>query len=242
MKILIFTILFALACLLGSPPKSGQPTSTEIDGQNYALIFGADYQQALLTYAQQSEKWKKYFITKQEFEVMSAVVFPELIRYSQVQDLMETEVLTVAYIQQGSQLCDFSIGQFQIKPSFLEKVESYFEGNEHFAYLKYPKREKSSHEAQSLREQRLQRLENFHWQLCYLHCFYVLMEGKTQHLLLSTAEKINLYATAYNAGFEHTLEQLDKKKTESYFPYGKNFEGKQYNYAAISVQFFEKLH
>ena len=52
-----------------------------------------------------------------------AIVFPELIRYSKLQDVIESNDLKVLYVQFGDTYSNFSIGRFQMKPSFCEQLE-----------------------------------------------------------------------------------------------------------------------
>ena len=56
-------------------------------------------------------------------ELAVAVVFPELVRYSALMDFMETTAVKALYQQKGVKGADFSIGRFQMKPSFVEDLE-----------------------------------------------------------------------------------------------------------------------
>ena len=47
-----------------------------------------------------------------------ATVAPEMIRYSQVRDLMETTALELAYVRWGREGADFSIGRFPDETQF----------------------------------------------------------------------------------------------------------------------------
>ena len=51
-----------------------------------------------------------------------AVIFPELVRYSALRDKMEITLLKALYINLGDEYANFSIGQFQMKPSFAEII------------------------------------------------------------------------------------------------------------------------
>ena len=62
------------------------------------------------------EVCKKYDSDK---NLLAAVIFPELVRYSSFRDLLETGVLEALYIEKGSDVANFSIGKFQMKPSFI---------------------------------------------------------------------------------------------------------------------------
>ena len=63
----------------------------------------------------------------QQQEVM-AVVYPELLRYSPAQDVIEVEVNRRLYALHnlGGVRTDFSMGLFQMKPSFAERIEGYY--------------------------------------------------------------------------------------------------------------------
>ena len=56
-------------------------------------------------------------------ELAVAVVFPELVRYSALMDFMETTAVKALYQQKGVKGADFSIGRFQMKPSFVADLE-----------------------------------------------------------------------------------------------------------------------
>lgn len=54
-----------------------------------------------------------------------AIVSPELIRWTAFKDFFETTALELLYVKKGKTYADFSIGHFQIKPSFVEQLEAY---------------------------------------------------------------------------------------------------------------------
>lgn len=57
-------------------------------------------------------------------EVLS-IVFPEIIRWNEFQDVIEISADRTLYVNGGSKLGDFSLGSFQMKPSFIESLERY---------------------------------------------------------------------------------------------------------------------
>ena len=63
--------------------------------------------------------WRSFDVDPQ---IAEAVVWPEMERYSRLQDLMETTANYGTYITTGGGP-DFSIGLFQMKPSFVEEME-----------------------------------------------------------------------------------------------------------------------
>ena len=52
-----------------------------------------------------------------------SIVFPEVIRFNSFSDFIETKTLEWVYVDYGAEKADFSIGLFQMKPSFIEKLE-----------------------------------------------------------------------------------------------------------------------
>ena len=68
--------------------------------------------------------------TETEATELAAILFPELIRYSVYKDFFETQALELLYIDYGKKTADFSIGRFQMKPSFAEAVEAYILAHE----------------------------------------------------------------------------------------------------------------
>ncbi|MCP4442925.1 MAG: hypothetical protein GY810_28805 [Aureispira sp.] len=206
---------------------------------DYSKIFGADHQQAM-EYCQ-TEKETINAVT-QKYKVptnaVMSIVFPELIRYSTFKNFFESTALEYAYTKGGSKVADFSIGRFQMKPSFAEKLELALQ-TDNTLKVKYSTLiEYSTKNLQSQREKRVARLGSLNWQLIYLCGFYDLMQTKTKNI--SSAEgKIKYIATAYNCGFdkeEATILKWMKRKT---FPYGAKYpESHQYNYAEVALDFY----
>lgn len=91
---------------------------------NYKQAFGSDY-----TWAVNWLQQNKAVIQKNadQFNIpakaLMAIVFPELIRYNTVFDALEINSLRYLYVSEGKDYADFSVGYFQMKPSFAEMVE-----------------------------------------------------------------------------------------------------------------------
>ena len=56
-------------------------------------------------------------------EMAEAVIWPEILRYSVIRDIIENTLNYSTYIRLGSSGFDFSVGRFQIRPSFAERLE-----------------------------------------------------------------------------------------------------------------------
>jgi hypothetical protein len=59
-----------------------------------------------------------------EYAYAVAVIFPELVRYSALRDMIEISLLKTLYVNLGEEYADFSVGPFQMKPSFAEEVNN----------------------------------------------------------------------------------------------------------------------
>jgi len=171
-------------------------------------------------------------------KLLTAIGFPELIRFQLLKDFFETSGLEILYINKGKEYADFSIGYYQMKPSFAEDLENYILSNnalpEHCksitTYL--PKNDKE------IRKERIARLKSFSWQLKYMACFCVVMDTKTRNMpFQSFTKKLKYYATAYNTGFLKPDAEIRNSQLKSYFPYGPKFTDEQYKYADVSEYF-----
>lgn len=168
-----------------------------------------------------------------------SIVFPELIRWSAFQDFIETTANEVLYVQKGKEAANFSIGHFQMKPSFVEQLEEYVATHEALTTFNYVvikgKAEKEC------RKERIERLKQFAWQLRYAHVYWLVAKDKFKNRTFkSPKERIRLFATAYNYGFfrpESDIEAWQKKKA---FPFGAQYNGEQVAYADLAIEFYEK--
>lgn len=90
---------------------------------NFEEIFGNNYEKAISFIEQEKaipKKIESYGLPTKE---VVAVIFPELIRYNSIQDKMETFALESLYVKYATDYANFSIGVFQMKPSFAEQIE-----------------------------------------------------------------------------------------------------------------------
>ena len=98
--------------------------STTAFSVNYPKVFGRDWTDANRFVREHHEEWKQEFeLFGVDARLAEAVVFPELIRYSIWKDEIERAAVNGLYISKGREGADFSIGRFQMKPSFAEEVE-----------------------------------------------------------------------------------------------------------------------
>lgn len=211
---------------------------------DFLTIFGEDYQNAeIFCKKHQVEIQIKADHYKLPAKELKAIVFPELIRYSSFQNFFETKALEYIYTEHGSAAADFSIGPFQMKPSFVEKLEVVLEQNEElrkkFEQLQIP----SSYEIKEQRVLRLKRLQKRSWQLDYLCCFYCFINQKFNAKLasLNHHHRLKWIATAYNTGFDKSFERIEAAMYRASYPYGSKYpENGQYVYAEVTLHYYQR--
>ena len=86
---------------------------------NYQDLFGDDWNKAV-TFEKENRSWIEDVLAKNHisYPLAISIVFPELVRYSALRDKMEITLLKTLYVNLGEDYANFSIGQFQMKPSF----------------------------------------------------------------------------------------------------------------------------
>ncbi len=172
---------------------------------------------------------------------VSAIIFPEIVRYSIYKDFFETKVLEYYYVRDGAKAADFSIGAFQMKPSFVEQLEVEVKKNP--ALKKYNSITKfQSNDPQGIRSERIERLKNVVWQITYANCFCTMMDNKFQNINFSTTEKkLQFYASAYNHGFNCSANEINKWIKIKSYPNGYGNEKSNYCYVDVALYFYNEL-
>lgn len=192
--------------------------------------------------AERGDDWAEVF---RRFDLSPAecqsIIFPELMRYSALQDAVEEAALLSLYVRGGKELSDFSIGQFQMKPSFAEEVEAAWMASplRHEYQIYFPRGE--SREA---RRRRVERLADDEWQCVYIAMFVrLLLEREPSLLGLPAEDRVALVATSYNYSFSASLGQLRSARSRKYFHLSL-FRLKDtpcYSYAEIAVVRFKEI-
>ncbi len=190
--------------LLGLP-------QTDAFAQSHAQRLANEWRQAAGRVTACRATWTEVFASLQVVsEECEAIVFPELLRYSRLQDGMEQAALHILYVEGGKERANFSIGMFQMKPSFAEEVEA--------AWMKSPMRhiyklyfDRSGH--REARQRRIKRITDERWQCVYLALFVRLLLEREPKLAEMPAEKrVALLATAYNFSFQAPLKTLYRQQ------------------------------
>ena len=208
----------------------------------YEAIFSSGYENAMAFLKQNHELIDDVLDNDEEKRaVIIAVGFPELIRYSLLMDFFEAKANEIIYINYGKEKADFSIGRFQMKPSFIEKMEDYVK-NSYLLADRYKRIYNFANDSciKEIRKERIQHLKSTEWQLYYLSCFYDIMNERFMHLTWKNTEnKIRFYATGYNHSFNANKKTIEHWIDKKIFPYGIQSDQKQYSYNKISVYFYK---
>ncbi len=165
-----------------------------------------------------------------------AVIFPELMRYDRVKDGIEYGVLLAPYIRKGVAGADFSVGMFQMKPSFAEQVEQAWmrSGMRHEYGLYFVLSDN-----EDVRRKRVERLGDERWQCVYLGIFVrLMMEREPSLSSMAPEERVALLATAYNYSFTASMDELRRRMTRKTFhlDFLKSDKTTFYSYAELAVE------
>jgi len=185
----------------------------------------------------------QYQSLQEEARLALAIGAPEIIRYQYFRDFLETVSLELLYVHHGTEVADYSIGPFQMKPSFVELLEKKLVNLDiagDYALLT----EYQTELVPETRRERLRRMQDQDFQLLYLKAFrYVCkrqygayLEGK------STLQMLQFMATAYNLGLDQSINEITSYADCAYFPFGKSYPGKQYAYGQLTVEIFNNLN
>ena len=209
---------------------------------NYKQAFGNDY-----TWAVNWLQQNKAIIQKNadQFNIpakeLIAIVFPELIRYNTVFDAIEINSLKYLYVSEGKDYADFSVGYFQMKPSFAEMVEQDLAALKETFFISRSKLSALYNQVDNEpnRKARIARITSTEMQIQYLCAFYKICEQKfANKKFSSTTDKVRFFSTSYNAGYHRTYESLQSFQKKKYYHTGKLFTSQGYNYADISIYYF----
>lgn len=183
---------------------------------NYQKAFGDDWTQAEQFAREHHAEWKQEFdLFGVDARLAEAIVFPELIRYSRWQDEIETAAVNGLYVLQGTSGANFSIGRFQMKPSFAEEVEAAWNQS---ALAKEYGFVFNLQDGVEARRSRIRRLSSMQGQCRYLAIFVRLQFLRHPQLLqLELREQVGMLATIYNRSFSTTWEQVCQLRHQKHF-------------------------
>lgn len=186
-----------VAFLAAQTLPSGQDLSAELGNRYFDAI---DYLK--------KNTWMSDTLKKEKIQPAFAfgIVFPGLVKYSAIKDVMETGATRMLYVQSGRKYSHYEVGRFQMKPSFAEMIERNAKRQKITPYQFDVKNTPKA------RGERARRLDSQEWQLRYLVIFIRLMDKRFAHIKWkSEDDKIRFYATAFSVGFnrdERTIRRM----------------------------------
>ena len=220
-------------------------------------FFGDDYTQAVRTLNEQQAQLEQLchlsgldtlLVIPQVKEqvpawrILAAIVFPELMRYSRFNDFFETTAIELAYIKGGKSAANFSIGHYQMRPSFIEDLESISQLYPYPQALQRAFRYPAKAGEQEKRSLRSSRLHQDLWQQYYLAAFvWVSAQRFPARSFASYNDMLRWYAACYNRGLHASPNQILQWQQRAAFPMGSKFKGPQFRYADVSVSYLDYI-
>ncbi len=206
---------------------------------NYEKIFDEGYKDAIIYIKQEAALIHHVFPEEDEKALAVSIVFPELIRYSFLEDYFQETVNRILYVNKGEGGTDFSVGRLQMKPSFIEALESYVKEKPVPVYYNIARY--TTNDAREIRKERIQRLNSKEWQWLYLKVFLHIADERFGHLDFGRFDKkLKFFATLYNHNFLADKEAVMKWSEIETYPYGVGASQNQYNYAQLAIYFYIK--
>jgi hypothetical protein len=211
--------------------------------QDYEAVFGGRYREAMgIVHARQSSWIAACESLGADSRVLIPVVFPELLRRSIVREGVEDLGLATLYVAGGPAAADFSVGIFQMKPSFVEALEESMAGLPSVpdalrSIAEFPE----TRTERDRRAVRYRRLRDEGWQLRYLAGFAFIVRARFSQDSPSIEDRIRFLASAYNHGFLLSRDEIMEAESLRLFPNG-SAPGRlaQYRYTDVAVDFYDR--
>ena len=189
---------------------------------------------------------KRIKLLNGDYEVCSSVIFPELIRYSTLKKTFENYFLLKLYAHFGKEYGDFSVGLFQMKPTFIEKLEKDLESYSELHRLSFIWQYPEGINQSEIRKIRSERMIDLKWQIDYIISFILLLDhfyekSKVFSKKQTKEEKIIIYSTSYNSGCWYDFDKVIQLSSLNYFPYGKYSFRNHINYSQVSSYYYRKM-
>jgi hypothetical protein len=207
----------------------------------YPEIFGKDWLKAE-RFLNENRDWINISLQKYNIPYKEAisVVFPELVRYSALQDKIEITLLKALYINLGEEYANFSIGHFQMKPSFAEKIREAVNLFPEFENRGYLKNKSSYDDVKSYRASIVEDLEKPETEILYLIMYIKTCEKQFGTENMKEDKKIRFLATAYNYGFWMEKDRIVSMEDKKYFSTSLA-GGVKYCYADVSLFWYNSV-
>jgi hypothetical protein len=207
---------------------------------DYQAIFGNDWKKAL-TFLEHNDHWIKPLLKKYNIPYTEAVavIFPELVRYSALRDKMEITLLKTLYRNLGDDYADFSVGAFQVKPSFAEKIRELPPALLGRKVNSLFRKKSSFSEEHDFRASVISDLENPESEINYIIAFFRFCDKRFNLTEKDEPSKIRFLATAYNTGFWKSYDEIENMADRKFFN-TKLFKTENYSYADVALYWYNQ--
>jgi hypothetical protein len=211
--------------------------SQELD---YQKIFDKNWDNAV-KFEQENREWISKIFDKNNisYPLGIGIIFPELVRYSALRDKIEITLLKTLYINLGDEYANFSIGQFQMKPSFAESIREQFAQPLKNSQSNYFKKRSAYKNITEYRRSVVTGLEDIKIQVLYLVAFIKICEKSFNINTMDYPAKLKFLATAYNYGFEKSFSQIIEMEDKKFFN-TRLIKTENYSYCLISEYWYRK--
>lgn len=205
---------------------------------DYATVFGKDWDKAN-SFLNENRDWMEPLLEKNHipYNLAVSVIFPELVRYSALRDKMEITLLKALYINLGEEYANFSVGQFQIKPSFADRVRqeapSVMKRRSGISF----KSAASFDDITNYRKSIITDLEDAKTEFCYVIAFIKICEKKYRDEKKDDLSWLKFLSTAYNYGIDKSAEQIEQMADRRFFS-TKLFGSTTYSYSDVSLYWY----
>ncbi|MCS6967387.1 MAG: hypothetical protein RMJ44_03090 [Cytophagales bacterium] len=161
---------------------------------------------------------RKYLIiariipNRQKARLLTALAFPGIVRGIEFATYPTLHFIEQKYIRTGKLPIDYTIGDLQMRLRLVEQIDELLKKNPNFSHqtgiVSYP----AGLSEQQIRRRRLERMQQFHWQLKYLHAFYKIVMQNAPGQFDDELQKLYFFASAYyssNAVVEREVSQFN---------------------------------
>ena len=213
--------------------------NAQSEAEGYCKEYEKECQKAKAFFAEHESKLEAAAQTcNLPARFLFAIVAPEITQFGYLSNKVETYSLKVFYVQNGKAYSDFSIGIFQMKPSFIEAMENYISADTSLK-KEYKKFLFEKPDERQARVERINKLGSMEWQMEYLALFCAVVNHKFADInFANEEEKLRFYASAYNSGFHKSEQQIKETAQKALFPH---FSRQKYKYSDIAVWFYQEV-
>ena len=208
---------------------------------NYEDLFGDDWKKAM-TFEKENRNWIEPLLAKNHisYPLAISIIFPELVRYSALRDKMEITLLKTLYVNLGEEYADFSIGQFQMKPSFAEMIREKAPAVlGHRSGISFQKKSDFD-DIKDFRKTIVNDLEDPATQINYLIAFIKICDRNYRTGLEDEVSRVKFLATAYNFGFDKSAAEIENMIDKKFFS-TRLIKTENYSYAEVSLFWYKQF-